>query len=263
MANDLFHSNPVATLYDNIGRGYAGRRQSDPRIGTAIASSLAGCETILNVGAGTGSYEPQGGIVIAVEPSRTMIAQRPLGAAPVVQACAEALPFQNDSFDAVLGILTVHHWKDQAKGFAECSRVARSRVVFLTNDFNVCEKFWLFDYLPELLRADRHIFPSVARFEDAFESVETITVPVPADCLDGFLGAYWRRPSAYLDPIVRDSISTFSKIGNIDTELADLQRDIDSGAWAKRYSHLQDLTELDLGYRLVIARKTISRTRSR
>ncbi len=245
----------MATLYDNIGRAYAGRRRSDPRIGKAIASALAGCETILNVGAGTGSYEPRSRMVIAVEPSRTMIAQRPVGAAPVVQACAEALPFQNGSFDAVLGILTVHHWKDQAKGFAECGRVARSRVVFLTNDFDVCEKFWLFDYLPELLCADRHIFPRITRFADAFRSVETIPVPVPADCLDGFLGAYWKRPRAYLDPKVRRGISTFSKIGNIDAELANLERDIDSGAWASRYRHLQDLTELDVGYRLVIVSK--------
>lgn len=246
----------MATLYDNIGRAYAGRRQSDPRIGAAIESALAGCETILNVGAGTGSYEPRSRMVIAVEPSRTMIAQRPVGAAPVVQAFAESLPFQNGSFDAVLGILTVHHWNDQAKGFAECGRVARSRIVFLTIDFDVCEKFWLFDYFPQLLRADRHIFPSITRFEDAFGSVETIAIPVPADCLDGFLGAHWKRPHAYLDPIVRGSISTFSKIGNIEAELVALQRDIDSGAWAKRYSRLQDLSELDLGYRLVIVSKT-------
>jgi SAM-dependent methyltransferase len=255
-ANDLLYTNPLTTLYDNIGRTYAGRRQSDPRIGTAIERALKGCKTILNVGAGAGSYEPRSQMVIAVEPSRTMIAQRPVGAAPVVQAYAEALPFQNGSFDAVLAVLTVHHWKDQAKGFAECARVARSRIVFLTNDFDVCEKFWLFDYLPELLRADRHIFPSITRFEDAFGSIETTVVPVPADFLDGFLGAYWKRPRAYLDPIVRGSISTFSKIGNIDAELVGLRRDIDSGAWAKRYSHLQDLPELDLGYRLVIVSKT-------
>ncbi len=195
-------------------------------------------------------------MVIAVEPSRTMIAQRPSGAAPVVQASAEALPFQNGSFDAVLGILTVHHWKDQAKGFSECDRVARSRIVFLTIDLDVCEKFWLFDYVPELLRADRHIFPSITRFANAFGSVETIAVPVPADCIDGFLGAYWKRPNAYFDPIVRGGISTFSKIGNIDAGLEALRRDIHSGAWEMRYSHLQEFTELDLGYRLVIVSRT-------
>jgi SAM-dependent methyltransferase len=164
----------------------------------AIERAIGGCVTILNVGAGAGSYEPQSRMVVAVEPSRTLIAQRPLGAAPAVQAYAEALPFLSGSFDAVLGILTVHHWKDQAKGFAECARVARSRVVFLTNDFEVCAKFWLFEYLPKLLRADRHIFPSLARFEDAFGVIESIAVPIPEDCCDGFLGAYWKRPRALL-----------------------------------------------------------------
>jgi len=245
----------VITLYDNIGRTYAGRRQSDPRIAIAIERAIGGCATILNVGAGAGSYEPQSRMVIAVEPSRTMIAQRPLGAAPAVQAYAEALPFLSGSFDAVLGILTVHHWKDQAKGFAECARVARSRVVFLTNDFEVCSKFWLFDYFPELLHADRHIFPSLARFEDAFGVIESTTVPIPDDCRDGFLGAYWKRPRAYLDRTVRDSISTFSKVGNIDSQLAQLERDISSGEWERRYSSLQNLSALDLGYRIVIANK--------
>jgi SAM-dependent methyltransferase len=197
-------------------------------------------------------------MVIAVEPSRTMIAQRPLGAAPAVQAYAEALPFLSGSFDAVLGILTVHHWKEQAKGFAECARVARSRIVFLTNDFEVCAKFWLFDYFPELLRADRHIFPSLARFEDAFGVIESIAVPIPADCTDGFLGAYWKRPRAYLDRNVRDGISTFSKVGSIDSQLAHLENDILSGEWERRYSGLQNLSELDLGYRIVIASKRVS-----
>ena len=127
----------MAALYDKIGQTYAGTRQSDPRVGAAIERALTGCNSILNVGAGTGSYEPRSRMVVAVEPSSIMIAQRPAGAAPVVQACAEALPFPKGSFDAVLGILTVHHWKDQAKGFAECARVARSRVLFLTNDFDV------------------------------------------------------------------------------------------------------------------------------
>ena len=167
----------MAALYDDIGRTYAGRRQSDPRIAAAIESALKGCELILNVGAGTGSYEPHSQLIVAVEPAWTMISQRPFGAAPAVQACAEALPFPNDSFDAVLGILTVHHWKDQAKGFSECKRVARSRVVFLTIDCDVCARFWLFDYFPELLRVDRHIFPSITRFQQAFGLVESITVP--------------------------------------------------------------------------------------
>jgi ubiquinone/menaquinone biosynthesis C-methylase UbiE len=251
----LFQPHLVTSHYNTIGRTYSRGRQSDPRIATAIESALGNCETILNVGAGTGSYEPRSRMVVAVEPSITMIAQRPAGAAPVVQACAEALPFRNASFDAVLGILTVHHWKDQAKGFSECVRLARSRVVFVTNDFDVCAKFWLFDYFPELLRADRHIFPRMARFVGALGPVETIAVPVPSDCRDGFLGAYWQRPRAYLDPIVRGNISTFSKIGNIDSQLARLKGDIESGAWQRRYPSLEGLGTLDLGYRIVIARR--------
>jgi SAM-dependent methyltransferase len=244
----------VATLYDRIGRTYSGRREADPRIGTAIALALDGCASILNVGAGSGSYEPASKSVVSLEPSRTMIAQRPPGAAPVVQGVAEWLPFRDRSFDAVLGVLTVHHWKDQEKGFSECRRVARSQVVFLTIDFDVCSRFWLFDYFPELI-VDRHIFPGIQRYVDFFGSVDLISIPIPADCRDGFLGAYWKRPRAYLDPLVRGSISTFSKIGNIDANLTRLESDIESGAWAERYPSLQDLTAIDLGYRLVIARK--------
>jgi SAM-dependent methyltransferase len=243
----------LATLYDQIGGTYSGRRQSDPRIATAIDGAVAGCSSILNVGAGTGSYEPASRFVVAIEPSRIMIAQRSFGAAPVVRGCAEALPFPDGSFEAVLGVLTVHHWKDQARGLSECARVARTKVVILTNDFDVCANFWLFDYLPELLRVDRHIFPNIARYENVLGPLETMTVPIPADCRDGFLGAYWKRPSAYLDPIVRESISTFSKIGNVDSQLARLKSDIASGAWQRRYSSLMGLEALDLGYRILIS----------
>jgi SAM-dependent methyltransferase len=242
----------LPTLYDNIGGTYSERRRSDPRIAAAIEQAVAGCKSILNVGAGTGSYEPASRFVVAVEPSRTMIAQRRATAAPVVQGCAEALPFGDGSFEAVLGILTVHHWKDQTRGLSECARVARNRVVLLTNDFDVCANFWLFDYFPEL-RVDRDLFPNIARFEEAYGSLETIALPIPADCSDGFLGAYWKRPGAYLDPMVRQSISTFSKIGNIDRQLARLESDIASGAWEQRYRGLMDLEALDLGYRILIS----------
>jgi SAM-dependent methyltransferase len=251
----------LTTLYDKIGVTYSGRRQRDPRIAAAIESAVADCTSILNVGAGTGSYEPASRFVVAVEPSRIMVAQRPVGAAPVVQACAEALPFPDCSFEAVLGILTVHHWKDQARGLSECARVARSKVVLLTNDFDVCANFWLFDYFPELLRADRHIFPNIARYENVLGPLETITVPIPEDCRDGFLGAYWKRPSSYLDPIVRESISTFSKIGNVDSQLARLESDIVSGAWEQRYASLIGLEALDLGYRILISHLAPGKTR--
>jgi SAM-dependent methyltransferase len=243
----------LTALYDKIGGTYSSRRQSDPRIAAAIEGAVAGCNSILNIGAGTGSYEPASGFVVAVEPSVTMIAQRPIGAAPVVQGRAEALPFPDQSFDAALGILTVHHWKDRVGGLSECARVARSKVVFLTSDFDICEKFWLFDYFPELLSADRHIFPSSACIATTLGPLETIIVPVPEDCRDGFLGAYWKRPRAYLDPLVREGISTFSKIGNVDSQLARLKSDIVSGAWERRYGSLMDLKALDLGYRILIS----------
>jgi SAM-dependent methyltransferase len=243
----------MATIYDNIGRSYSGRRESDPRIADAIERALTGCESILNVGAGTGSYEPRGRYVVAVEPSRIMIAQRPAAAAPVVQGCAEALPFPDRSFDAVLGVLTVHHWQDPLKGLAECARVARSRVVLFTVDFDVCAKFWLYDYIPELLALDRQTFLSIKTYESVLEPIDTIPVPIPADCRDGFLCAYWKRPLAYLDPLVRASISTFSKIGNIDTRLARLQSDIESDAWAARYADHLSLDAWDLGYRIIVS----------
>lgn len=244
----------MAALYDKIGRTYSGRREPDSRIAAAIALALDGCVSILNVGAGAGSYEPASKSVVALEPSRTMIAQRPPGAAPVVQGVSEYLPFRDRSFDAVLGVLTVHHWKDKERGFSECRRVARSRVVFLTIDFDICARFWLFDYFPELI-VDRNIFPNIDRYAESLGSVELISISIPADCRDGFLCAYWKRPRAYLDPLVRESISTFSKIENVAANLARLEADIESGTWERRYSNLQNLTAADFGYRLVIARK--------
>ncbi len=243
----------MATLYANIGRTYAGRRRSDPQIAAAIECALIGCHSVLNVGAGTGSYEPPSREVVAVEPSRIMIAQRPAGTTRVVQGRAEALPFRDQSFDGVLASLTVHHWKCLADGFSECARVARSKIVCFTIDMDACARFWLFDYFPELLHADRSIFPVIEQFREVFGSIEVRGVPIPADCRDGFLGAYWSRPAAYLDPPVRASISTFSKIGNIDAQLARLALDLDSGAWEEKYGDLTEFNTLDLGYRLIIA----------
>jgi len=140
-------------------------------------------------------------------------------------------------------------------GLAECARVARSRIVILTYDLEVSARFWLFDYLPELLRIDRLVFPPMEKFIDAFGSIESRVIPIPSDCRDGFLGAYWQRPRAYLDPLVRSSISTFAKIGNIDSQLACLAHDIDSGEWHRHHSDLQGMNQIDLGYRLLIARK--------
>jgi len=243
----------MATTYDILGTTYSQRRSTDPHIASAIALALRGCVSVLNVGAGTGSYEPRGNNVVAIEPSWTMIRQRAGGAAPVVRGRAEALPFSDGSFDGVLGVLTVHHWTDQAKGFAECARVARKRIVFFTIDPAEFRGYWLYEYFPSLAAIDSLIFPSMTRFADAFGSIDVVPVPIPEDCSDGFLGAYWRRPEAFLDPIVRKSVSTFSKMSkrDLDLGLEKLQADMESGVWAERHAHPKNCGALDLGYRIV------------
>jgi SAM-dependent methyltransferase len=245
----------VTAIYDQIGKTYRHTREPDPRILAAIERALAGCASVLNVGAGTGSYELDDRELIAVDPSSTMIAQRPPGSAPVVQSRAETLPFKDLSFDAVMAVLTVHHWADQPKGLAECRRVARDRVVLLTIDAQVMAQHWLFNYFPSMLRMDRSVFPALGLLAAAFASSEVVTVPIPGDCRDGFLGAFWKRPSAYLDPAVRAGISTFSKLSPLDLTagLDRLRDDIASGSWQRL--HGETLADSrDLGYRLIIGR---------
>ena len=149
----------MTALYDTIGIDYARLRRADPRIAAQIDHALAHARTVLNVGAGAGSYEPANRAVTALEPSAEMIAQRPPGAAPVVQGSAEAIPFADRSFDAVMGVLTIHHWPDQRGGIRELCRVARERVVLLT--FDPQARPWLTDYLPELVALDEAAMPSL------------------------------------------------------------------------------------------------------
>ena len=246
----------MSGTYDTIGRSYSTRRRSDPRLAARIGA-LIGCDdTVLNVGAGTGSYESGHSSVIAVEPSAVMISQRLPSAAPAVRAAAEALPFRDQAFDVVLAILTVHHWNDKKRGLEECARVARDRVVLLTWDPEA-EGFWLVrDYFPEILAVDRRIFPSMQSLSTVLGPVAVSPVPVPSDCVDGFLGAYWQRPEAYLDPEVRASISSFSHLASIQPNLERLERDLVSGSWEVRNGHLRECSELDVGYRLVVAQLT-------
>ncbi len=240
-------------LYDTIGVGYNAHRRPDPRIGAAITHALGSAASVVNVGAGAGSYEPTDRPVVAVEPSAAMTRQRPPGSAPVVQASATDLPFRDDAFDAALAILTVHHWPDRARGLAELGRVARERVVILTWD-PASTGFWLGEsYFPTLVAIDRQIFPRLAELRRILGSIEAHPLPIPHDCVDGFLGAYWRRPHAYLDAAVRGAISPFRKFGGVETGLARLRNDLEDGTWARRYRHLSTRAELDLGYRLVVA----------
>jgi SAM-dependent methyltransferase len=239
-------------LYDRIGVGYSARRRPDERIAARLAAALGSCRSVLNVGAGTGSYEPAERFVVAIEPSAEMIRQRPATAAPVLQAVADRLPFRDRSFDAVLAVLTIHHWPKPEKGLAEMRRIARDRVVILTWDPQH-PGFWLVqDYFPEIVEIDRRIFPTAHAIERVIGPVETHVVPVPSDCRDGFLGAYWRRPAEYLDADVRGAMSAFSKI-DATSGLKRLQRDLEGGAWLERHRALESMSELDVGYRLFVA----------
>jgi SAM-dependent methyltransferase len=240
-------------LYDAIGVTYTETRRTDPRIAAQIWAALEDARTVLNVGAGTGSYEPPDRDVLAVEPSAVMRAQRPADAAPCVAAVAERLPFADKSFDAAMAVATVHLWKDPIAGLREMQRVARRLVVF-TFDLGGLNRFWLVrDYLPELQRllAGRPAATELARSIGA----RLERVPIPWDCVDGFFEAYWRRPEAYLDESVRSGISVWARLGP-DVEqrfVRDLRDDLDSGRWAERNRELIDLDAADLGLRLVIA----------
>lgn len=243
----------MQTVYDTIGRSYADLRQPDPRIAALIDTALGSAQTVLNVGAGAGSYEPAGRQVTALEPSIEMIRQRSATAAPVVQGRAEELPFADKSFDAAMAVLTVHHWSDQAKGLAEMRRVTCGPIVILTYD-PAFRGFWLADYLPELIALDEAQMPEIAAYEASLGPVRISPVLIPHDCTDGFLCAYWRRPTAYLDPCVRAAMSSFWALGDVSEALGKLARDLDSGAWAARYPELLDLDKCDFGYRLITAK---------
>jgi SAM-dependent methyltransferase len=240
-------------LYDTIGKGYATQRVPDPRIANQVLAALGPAATVINVGAGTGSYEPRERSVIAVEPSMTMIRQRPAGAPPVIQAMAEQLPFPDGVADASMAVLTVHHWRAREAGLAELARVARDRVVILTWDPEG-PQFWLTrEYFPELAAADHERFPTIAELSRVLGPVHVEPVQVPRDCIDGFLGAYWGRPSAYLDPVVRAGMSGFNGIEGLSESLDRLAADLASGAWHRRFGERCSGTHLDIGYRLVIA----------
>ena len=240
-------------IYDRIGRGYATTRRPDPRIARRILDALGGAERVLNVGAGAGSYEPDGARVVAVEPSREMIAQR-ASAAPVVRAMADALPFAARSFDAAMAVLTIHHWGEWRAGVAEMLRVTTSRVVFVTWDPEAGAGFWLLEYFPGILEMDRRRFPSL---DDLLAETggRAWPLPVPHDCTDGFLGAWWREPAAYLDAGVRAAMSGFVLLPDDDLQqgLARLNADIASGEWERRFGALREREAVDLGYRLVAA----------
>ncbi len=238
------------TLYDTIGLNYANLRKPDIRIAKIIETALGDAKTVLNVGAGAGSYEPTGRQITAIEPSTKMIAQRPASNATVIQGGAENIAFDDNSFDASMAVLTIHHWSDQERGAKEMARVTRGKVVFLTFD-PFFEWFWLADYFPALITLDNAQMPLISVYEKWLGPVKISPVPIPHDCSDGFLAGYWRRPAAYLDDRVRAAMSSFWALDNILQGLEKLEADLNSGAWEDRYATLLALNELDCGYRLV------------
>jgi SAM-dependent methyltransferase len=241
------------TCYDEIGGGYALGRRTDPRWLTPVLDALGDAGSVLDVGSGTGSYEPPDRHVVAVEPSAEMIRQRHPDAAPVVRAVAEALPFADGAFDAASAVLTVHHWRDWRAGVAELRRVARRQVV-LAYDTALHNDFWLVrEYVPEVatLESARPSAPEIADFLGASSVVE---LPVPWDFTDGVFPAYWRRPEAYLDPAVRQSCSALAQTSSAAVErgMARLRADLESGRWHEKHAGLLGRTEWDAGFRLIV-----------
>ncbi|MFD8077909.1 class I SAM-dependent methyltransferase [Streptomyces sp. NPDC059718] len=241
--------------YDHFGSTYSHTRRPDPRIAAQIHEALGDAAAVINVGAGAGSYEPPA-TVLAVEPSSVMIAQRPTGSARALRASAESIPIADDSADAVMALLTVHHWTDLEAGVGELLRIARQRVVVFTWDQAVFRRFWLLDeYLPEVAAFDGTRAIPIDRLVALLGGARIETVPVPHDCIDGFGAAFWRRPEAYLNPNVRSGISMLAQTGEevLRPGLARLSSDLSSGLWHERHADLLNRETLDVGYRLLVA----------
>jgi SAM-dependent methyltransferase len=241
-------------VYDRIGRGYATTRVPEPSWVAQIDAALAGAATVLNVGAGTGNYEPLDRSVVALEPSRRMIDQR-TNPHPAVQGAAEHLPFRDRSFDATLGTLTVHHWSDVAAGLAELRRVSQRQVLVVYEPL-VAHRFWLVDYFPEVLDSPAETgAPTPEDLAEHLDVLDVQTMWIPADCSDGVAAGYWRRPEAYLDPVVQRSTSILALLPDdvVASGTARLAADLADGTWHERHAELLAQDRADYGYRLVIA----------
>ena len=245
----------LTPLYDRIGGEYALQRKPDSRWVKRIHAVLEGEKTLLNVGAGTGSYEPAFMSVIALEPSHVMIRQRSPTAAPAVCGIAERLPFVDRAFDVALAVLTVHHWRDPDAGLAEMRRVSRKQVVVTWDPGVFAQQFWFVrDYLPEAAERESEA-AALATVATRLAPVSVEPLTVPANCTDGFFGAFWRRPRAYLDSNARRAISGLALLDEpiVSAAVERLRADLDSGGWLRRYADLLERDEIDLGYRLVVS----------
>ncbi len=245
--------------YDREEHKYSTRRQTDPRIAQYIYSALGNAKTVLNVGAGAGSYEPDDRYVAAVEPSRVMRTQRLLkGIAPAITGTADALPFDENSFDAVMALVTVHHWPDMKKGLEELKRVARGKVIIMTFDPDSLDKFWNANYFPEVIEIERSRYPKIDFITECLGGkTEVIKIPIPFDCVDGFQEAFYGRPEAFLDEEVRRSQSAW---GFIDREtekkiVESLKNDLESGRWDELYGGHRKMEFFTCALRLIVAHK--------
>lgn len=245
--------------YESIDHDYAAVRGTDPRIEARVHAALGDARTVLNVGAGSGSYEPADRWVLAVEPSAAMRARRPATAAPAIDATAERLPFDGDSVDAAMAMVTIHQWGDVEQGLRELRRVSRGPVVVLTVDAPALRAFWLTEYFPEVIEHDQGRFPQIDRVVDVLaedsREVRVDVVPVPLDCVDGFGEAFYGRPEAFLRPEVRAATSGFVLVdpGVVQRGVERLAADLASGAWDRTHGHLREQPEYEGAMRLVTA----------
>jgi SAM-dependent methyltransferase len=244
----------VNELYDSIGVGYAVGRRTDPNVAEQLYTHLIGATRIVNVGAGTGSYEPDNVDLVAVEPSAEMISQRKAGSCRVEKAFAESLPFEDRSFSHAMTVLSMHHWDNRELAFAEISRVTTDRFVAITWDPN-STPFWLTrDYFPEIYDMDKSIFPGLEELSEYFDEVDISPLQIPSECEDGFLAAFWKRPEAYLNCEVRQSMSSFSKLDSSSLGLKKLEEDLASGIWKRNNRDILSSSSIDVGYRLISAK---------
>lgn len=240
-------------IYETIGSNYCQARIPDARIARRIHRALGDAVTVCNVGAGTGSYEPDDREVVAVEPSQKMIDQRPPGSR-VIQAAAEAIPLEDNSFDVSMAVLTIHHWDDPAKGLSEMRRISNRQVV-MAFDPDWIDSLWLVrDYLPEIVDLENDRRVPIQSIMSALKTDHVQPLLVPWDCTDGFQAAYWRRPEKYLAPMIRNSISSLAQLPTsvVLRAVDQLEHDLQTGAWHQRNAHLLEKSEMDFGYRLIV-----------
>ena len=244
--------------YDKLGQKYSGYRQTDPSIAKYVFDALADAATVLNVGAGAGSYEPTDKYVVAIEPSIVMRSQRiQNGKMPAINAKADNLPFDDNAFDASMAMITVHHWPDMDKGLKELRRVTKGQVVIMTFDPDELDNFWNVHYFPELIEVEKARYPTIDFIKNALGgNCEVVEIPIPLDCMDGFQEAFYGRPEAFLEKEVRLSQSAwgFLEKGIEEKLVQSLQDDLNSGEWDRKYGHFRTQSTFTCALRLVISK---------